>query len=86
MAPGRQNAPLTPIETEIMKDHSYYYRPVVSRVQGPGSAVKDLIDRLFGGSAESLVMSQAESRGLEPKKLARRRQMFKAKEARDGND
>jgi BlaI family penicillinase repressor len=70
----------------MLKDHSYYYRPVVSRRQVAGSAVKDLIDRVFGGSAESLVMSLVESRHLTPEKLARLHRMLKAKEARDGND
>jgi predicted transcriptional regulator len=51
-----------------------------------GSAAKDLIDRLFGGSAESLVMSLVESRRLTPEKLARLHRALKAKEARDGND
>jgi BlaI family transcriptional regulator, penicillinase repressor len=60
--------------------------PVVSRDQVAGSAVKDLIDRLFGGSAESLVMSLVESRHLTPEKLARLHRILKAKEARDGND
>ena len=69
-----------------LKDHSYYYRPMVSRGQVARSAVKDLIDRLFGGSAESLVMSLVESRHLTPEKLARLHRMLKAKEARDGND
>ena len=69
-----------------LKDHSYYYRPMVSRGQVARSAVKDLIDRLFGGSAESLVRSLVESRRLTPEKLARLRQTLKAKEARDGND
>jgi BlaI family transcriptional regulator, penicillinase repressor len=69
-----------------LKNHSYYYRPVVSRGQVAGSAVKDLIDRLFGGSAESLVMSLVESRRLTSEKLARLHRMLKAKEARDGND
>jgi len=56
------------------------------RKQGDGRAVKDLIDRLFGRSAESLVMSLVESRRLAPEKLARLHRMLKAKEARDGND
>jgi BlaI family transcriptional regulator, penicillinase repressor len=69
-----------------LKGHSYYYRPAVSRRQVARSAVKDLIDRLFGGSAESLVMSLVESRHLTPEKLTRLHRMLKAKEARDGND
>jgi BlaI family penicillinase repressor len=65
-----------------LKDRAYYYRPAVKRDQVAGSAVKDLIDRLFGGSAESLVMSLVESRQLTPEKLERLQQMLKAREAR----
>jgi BlaI family penicillinase repressor len=66
-----------------LKDRAYYYRPAVKRDQVAGSAVKDLIDRLFGGSAESLVMSLVESNQLTPEKLARLQRMLKDREARD---
>ena len=66
-----------------LKDRAYYYRPAVKRDQVAGSAVKDLIDRLFGGSAESLVMSLVESRQLTPEKLERLQRMLKAREERD---
>jgi BlaI family transcriptional regulator, penicillinase repressor len=66
-----------------LKDRAYYYRPAVKRDQVAGSAVKDLIDRLFGGSAESLVMSLVESRQLTPEKLERLQRMLKAREGRD---
>src|SRR5262245_693126 len=52
-----------------LKDQAYYYRPAVKRDQAAGSAVKELINRLFGGSVESLVMSPVESRQLTPEKL-----------------
>ena len=66
-----------------LKDRAYYYRPAVKRDQVAGSAVKDLIDRLFGGSAESLVMNLVESRQLTTEKLERLRRMLKAREERD---
>ena len=66
-----------------LKDRAYYYRPAVKRDQVAGSAVKDLIDRLFGGSAESLVMNLVESRQLTPEKLERLRRRLKAREERD---
>jgi BlaI family transcriptional regulator, penicillinase repressor len=66
-----------------LKDRAYYYRPAVKRDQVAGSALKDLIDRLFGGSAESLVMSLVESRQLTPEKLERLQRMLKDGEARD---
>ncbi|MBO0722513.1 MAG: BlaI/MecI/CopY family transcriptional regulator [Blastocatellia bacterium] len=69
-----------------LKDRAYYYRPAVKRDQVAGSAVKDLIDRLFGGSAENLVMNLLESRQLTPEKLARLQRILKAKDAKDGDD
>ena len=57
--------------TRTLKDKAYIYRPVVSRSQVTGHAVSDLIDRLFGGSAEGLVMNLLEARHLTPAKLAR---------------
>lgn len=53
-----------------LKDRAYFYSPVVSRSHVVGNHVSDLIERLFGGSAESLVMSLVETKHLTPKKLA----------------
>src|SRR4029434_2593887 len=66
-----------------LKEKAYFYRPAVSRSQASGHAVKDLIDRMFGGSAESLVMSLVETRHLTPEKLSQLQKLLK-KEA--GND
>lgn len=57
--------------TRTLKDKAYIYQPAVSRSQVTGHAVSDLIDRLFGGSAEGLVMNLLEARHLTPAKLAR---------------
>ena len=54
-----------------LKDRAYLYKPVVSRSQVAGQHMSDIVDRLFGGSAESLVMSLLETKHLTPKKLAR---------------
>lgn len=54
-----------------LKDRAYVYRPVVSRSQVVGQHMNDIVDRLFGGSAESLVMSLVETKHLTPEKLAR---------------
>ena len=54
-----------------LKDRAYFYRPAVSRSQVVGQHMNDIVDRLFGGSAESLVMSLVETRHLTPRKLAR---------------
>src|SRR3954463_12901410 len=53
-----------------LRERAYFYQPVVSRSLVVGNHVTDLIERLFGGSAESLVMSLVETKHLTPKKLA----------------
>ena len=53
-----------------LKDRAYFYSPVVSRSLVVGNHLSDLVERLFGGSAESLVMSLVETKHLTPKKLA----------------
>ena len=54
-----------------LKDRAYFYKPVVSRSQVLGQHMSDIVERLFGGSAESLVMSLVETKHLTPQKLAR---------------
>ena len=62
-----------------LKGRAYAYRAAVSRDQVVTSTMKDIIDRLFGGSAESLVMSMVQTRHLTPEKLERlRRRINKA--------
>jgi BlaI family transcriptional regulator, penicillinase repressor len=68
-----------------LRDKAYFYRPAVSRSQVIGNAVGDLIERMFGGSAESLVMSLVETRHLTPEKLSRLNKLIE-KESRDGED
>lgn len=53
-----------------LKNRAYFYKPAVSRKQVIGKHVNDVVERLFGGSAESLVMSLLETKHLTPAKLA----------------
>jgi predicted transcriptional regulator len=53
-----------------LQNRAYVYRPVVSHSQIKRNHITDIIDRLFGGSAENLVMSLIETKHLTPKKLA----------------
>jgi len=57
--------------TRKLKDRAYYYRPVLTRQKALSQAIGDVLDRLFGGSAESLVLNLVETRRLTPEKLAR---------------
>src|SRR6516164_2441269 len=69
-----------------LKDRAYLYRPVLSRQKAVTQAVGDMLDRFFGGSADSLVLSLVETRHLTPEKLARIQKMVpQSKEERHGN-
>ena len=71
-----------------LKDRAYIYEPAVSRSQVARYTVGDVLNRLFGGSAESLVMSLVETKQLTPEKLARLNRLVKRgrKEAGNEND
>ena len=53
-----------------LKDKAYVYRPAVSCKKHTAYAVRELIDRLFGGSAEGLVMNLLQEKHLTSEKLA----------------
>ena len=72
--------------TRELKEKAYFYRPAVSRSQVMKQTVGDLVDRMFGGSAESLVMSLLETRRLTPETLARLNAAIDGEEAKDGRD
>ncbi len=54
-----------------LKDRAYVYRPVLSRQKAVTQAVGDVLDRFFGGSADSLVLNLVETRHMTAEKLAR---------------
>jgi predicted transcriptional regulator len=49
---------------------AYEYRPLQTREVAQGSAVSDLLNRLFDGSAEDLVMNMVRSKQVDGAKLA----------------
>src|SRR3981081_229064 len=51
-----------------LKDRAYFYKPAVSRRQVASQHVGDMVERLFGGAAENLVMSLLETKHLTPAK------------------
>ena len=70
-----------------LKDRAYIYRPVLSRQKAVTQAVGEMLDRFFGGSADSLVLNLVETRQLTPEKLARIQQMIEqSKEGGDGSN
>jgi predicted transcriptional regulator len=67
-----------------LKDKAYVYKPAVSRTKFTGHAVREFIDRMFGGSAEGLVMNLLQEKHLTPEKLAELH-AFVEQEERDAN-
>jgi predicted transcriptional regulator len=55
----------------LLKNRTYFYRPVLSRQKAVSQAVGEMLDRFFGGSADGLVLNLVETRHLTPEKLAR---------------
>jgi BlaI family penicillinase repressor len=70
-----------------LSDRAYRYRPIFSRQKAVSQAVADMLNRFFGGSADSLVMSLVEARQLTPERLAQIQKLLKhPKEQEHGND
>ncbi len=70
-----------------LKDRAYLYQPIVTRKNAVGQALGDVLDRFFGGSADSLVLSLLESRKLTPERLAQLQKLVaQKKENPHGND
>jgi predicted transcriptional regulator len=49
---------------------AYEYSAAVSEARASGHALRDLVDRMFGGSSEELVMSLIKTRQIDPKRIA----------------
>ncbi len=69
-----------------LKDRAYFYRPAVSRSQVVKQAVNDLVEHLFGGSVENLVMSLVETKHLTPEKMTRLNKLLKESEEKSDAD
>jgi BlaI family transcriptional regulator, penicillinase repressor len=57
--------------TRRLRGRAYEYRAVVSEEKTLGTAVADLVERMFGGSPEELVMSLVKSRHLDAGRLTK---------------
>ena len=64
------------LEREL-QGRAYVYRAKVSEEKAVGQTLRDMIDRMFGGSSEELVMSLLKSRQIDAKRLAKLSEKFK---------
>lgn len=55
---------------------AYEYRAVLSRERALREAAGDLLDRMFGGSVDALLMSLVKSRQIDGEKLAKLQQLI----------
>jgi predicted transcriptional regulator len=70
-----------------MKERAYVYKPVLSRQTAATQAVREMVERFFGGSADNLVLNLVETRQLSPEKLAELQKMVeKEKEGTDESE
>jgi predicted transcriptional regulator len=54
-----------------LRGRAYEYSAKVTEARALNDAVRDLVDRMFGGSSEELVMSLIKSRQIDAAKIAR---------------
>jgi BlaI family transcriptional regulator, penicillinase repressor len=59
-----------------LKGRAYVYSARVTEDKALGQTLRDVIDRMFGGSSEELVMSLLKSRQIDAKRLARLTEQF----------
>lgn len=57
--------------SRLQEGRAYRYSAAVTRRRAHGSALEDLVKRMFGGSDEALVMALVETRGLTSRDLDR---------------
>jgi BlaI family transcriptional regulator, penicillinase repressor len=54
-----------------LRGRAYEYSAAVTKEKALSRAVRDLVDRMFGGSSEELVMSLIKSRQIDPRTIAK---------------
>ena len=55
----------------VQEGRAFRYRAAVSRERATGSALNDMVKRMFGGSPEALLMAMVDARQISAEELAR---------------
>ena len=66
----------------VLKDKAYVYRATVSRNKFTGQALREFVDRVFGGSAEGLVVSLLQEKHLTHERLKALHELLDKEEAK----
>ncbi len=64
-----------------LNGRAYEYSATVSEAKALGHALRDMVDRMFGGSSEELVMSLIKNKQLDAKKIAELSRRLEAEES-----
>jgi BlaI family penicillinase repressor len=64
----------------VAEGRAYRYKAAVSRERAAGSAISDLVKRMFGGSAEAMLLAMVDSGQVGADDLARARKALQAAE------
>ncbi len=67
-----------------LEGRAYVYSAKVSEEKAHGQSLRDLIDRMFGGSSEELIMSLLKSRQIDAKRLAKLTEHFNKSKGESG--
>jgi predicted transcriptional regulator len=65
-----------------LRGRAYEYQALVSHEAASRHAVRDMLDRMFGGSVDGLLMNLLKNRQLSPEKLAELTERLEREEAR----
>jgi predicted transcriptional regulator len=60
-----------------LRGRAYVYSATVTEAKASRHAVRDLVDRMFGGSADELVMSLIKNRQIDPRRIAELSRLLK---------
>jgi BlaI family transcriptional regulator, penicillinase repressor len=66
----------------VIKERAYVYTPAITREKTAAHALREMVDKLFGGRPEALVLSMVKNRQLTPEQLAKLQEMVE----RGGDD
>jgi BlaI family transcriptional regulator, penicillinase repressor len=65
---------------------AYTYSPILSREKAVREVLVDVVDRMFGGSVEALVMSLLKTKQLDPKRLHELNELVSRRQQEDKDD
>jgi BlaI family penicillinase repressor len=68
-----------------LRGRAYVYSATVTEAKASRHAVRDLVDRMFGGSADELVMSLIKSRQIDPRRIAELTRRLEKESEEDGD-